>query len=145
VQRQVGNLNSDQGRRNKVRHSFATRQGDFSDSIRKSIFNANVDADRRHFGRNSRNESLEPALRFQLGYRFGSGLRKQNRPPTEAALLLAFDLRAFDRDRAHDVFSGQFSKFYLRVSVGHGASVSLALLGLIPQIDRTLGHWVALG
>ena len=44
--------------------------------IRKSVFYANVDADRRHFGRNTRNESLEPALRFQLGYRFGSGLRK---------------------------------------------------------------------
>ena len=76
MQRQVGNLISDQGRRNKVRRSLATRQGDFRDTIRKSIFNANVDADRRHFGRNTRNESLEPALRFQLGYRFGSGLRK---------------------------------------------------------------------
>jgi hypothetical protein len=46
------------------------------DSIRKSVFHANVDADRRRFDRNGRDEGIERSLRFQLGYRFGSGMRK---------------------------------------------------------------------
>jgi hypothetical protein len=54
-----------------------TQLGAFHDAIRKSVFYANVNADRRRFDRDGRNESPERSLRFQLGYRLGSGLRKQ--------------------------------------------------------------------
>src|SRR6476660_3646685 len=48
----------------------------------QKCFCANVDADRRRFGRSARHESGKRLLRFQLGYRF-----ELKRPPTEAALL----------------------------------------------------------
>jgi hypothetical protein len=53
--------------------------------IGKSVFYANVDADHRRLDRNRRNESLERLLRFQLGYRFCSGMRKQLTPPSAAS------------------------------------------------------------
>jgi hypothetical protein len=54
-----------------------TQLGAFHVAVRKSVFYANVNADRRRFDRDGRNESPERSLRFQLGYRLGSGLRKQ--------------------------------------------------------------------
>jgi hypothetical protein len=53
--------------------------------IRKSVFYANVGADRRGFERDGRNESLECSLRFHLGCRFGNGMTETKRLPTEAA------------------------------------------------------------
>jgi hypothetical protein len=43
------------------------------------FFYANAGADCRGFDRNPRNESLERSIRFQLGYGFGSGMRKNER------------------------------------------------------------------
>ncbi len=56
---------------------YSDATGSFHDAIHKSVFYANVNADRRRFDRDGRNESPERSLRFQLGYRLGSGLRKQ--------------------------------------------------------------------
>jgi hypothetical protein len=54
--------------------------GKFHDSIRKSIFYANLGADRRGFDRNARIESSKHSLQFQLGHGFGSGMREKEEP-----------------------------------------------------------------
>src|SRR5260370_31961068 len=59
-------------------------RGKFHDSIRKSIFYANLGADRRGFDRNARIESPKRSLRFQLGHGFGSGMRKKEEAANEA-------------------------------------------------------------
>src|SRR5258707_12371260 len=59
-------------------------RGKFHDSIRKSIFYANLGADRRGFDRNARIESPKRSLRFQLGHGFGSGMRKNEEAANEA-------------------------------------------------------------
>jgi addiction module HigA family antidote len=75
-------------------------RGKFHDSIRKSIFYANLGADRRGFDRNARIESPKRSLRFQLGHGFGSGMRKKEEAADEAVCSGVIAPRPLEEDAA---------------------------------------------
>jgi hypothetical protein len=63
--------------------------------------------------------------------------RKAGRRLSEAASLF---LPAFDLDRLHNIFGGQFAQVYLRFAVANIFGVPLTFGGLISQVDRAWRH-----
>jgi hypothetical protein len=68
-------------------------------------------------------------------------VREQELPKPIVPLARSELLFAFDLGCLNDIVSGQLTQFLLRVGVAYSVGVLQTFVGLIAQIDGTVGHW----